>query len=148
MKATIELQRDNEVFLPHGEKAKNITRSLPNKAIIVATFRRQNERTDKQRKSLFLWFKQIADELNKQNYGFVDILGIKQKADTKSVKESLYMPILKEEFGLTSTTQMSRRDIDPMIDFVILKLIDRGIYIEVPEFPNKELWLDKKKETK
>ncbi len=58
------------------------------------------------------------------------------------------MPILKEEFGLTSTTQMSRRDIDPMIDFVILKLIDRGIYIEVPEFPNKELWLDKKKETK
>ncbi len=148
MKSELEVRKMFEALYPHSAKSENILKGVPEGTILIVTYRRQNERTAKQNSSLHLWFEQIAGELNKQNLGFVDLLGIGQRASGDRVKADLYMPVLKKKLGLTSTTQMARKDIDTMIDLVILELIEKGIFIEMPEFPNKELWIEKQKEAK
>lgn len=52
------------------------------------------------------------------------------------VKEVVIKPLIKQMFGKSSTTQLSKQQLQEIIDVVTLAFANRGI--EIPQFPCAE----------
>jgi len=64
------------------------------------------------------------------------------------VKTQIVKATIKKVFDLDTTTKLSRKQIDSLIDYVTVAFASKDI--EIPEFPNRELWIEEinKKEEK
>ena len=94
--------------------------------------------TRQQQKSLHLWCTWIANLLNENSLYMVGIFGNKIEWSMPLVKEQIIKATIKKVFGINSTTKLKRKEIDEMTDYVTQAFGLRGV--EIPEFPNRELW--------
>jgi len=103
-------------------------------------FKNLDSRTNQQNKALHLWCKQIAYLLNKAGFYLeTSILRDSIEWDMQLVKEHLIKNTIKTIFSKTSTTQLTKKELNELIEVITAGLSARA-KIEVPPFPNKELW--------
>jgi len=76
--------------------------------------------TRKQQNAMHLWFQMLADELNLAGLDQRKVLkqSVKIPWDKSSVKERLYKPILEAYKGKKSTTDMTTKEIEEMLDIL------------------------------
>jgi len=97
------------------------------------------KRTDKQNKSLHLYFVLLADALNDAGLDMRKTLkpGVEIPWNYKTVKEYLWRPIQKAQLGKESTTELTTTDIDKVFETLNRHLGEKfGI---TQEFPDEEL---------
>ena len=98
-------------------------------------------RTLAQNRSLHLYFKMIADQLNNAGYTFTNPLGMEVPFTMELIKESIVKPTIKGLFNIKSTTKLTTEMINTLIDVFSLEFGKRGIYVE---FPNWQSFLNMK----
>jgi len=92
-------------------------------------------RTDKQNRSLHLYFTQLAEMLNQSGLDMRKVLkpSINIPWTAKSIKEHLWRPIMKIQLGKKSTTEMTTKDINEVYDTINRHLGEQfGITVEFP----------------
>jgi len=114
-------------------------------AIYEVDIKNLDMRTSKQNSALHLWCNQIATLLNANSLYMVGVFGNKIDWTMDLVKTQIIKATIKKVFDIDSTTKLKRKELDSMIDFVTSAFAGKGV--EIPPFPNKKLW-DEKKETK
>ena len=143
---TIYLKVLNNTLTPYRDVDKKLIATLTNNAIYSLNLKKENERTIQQNRALHLWFRQIAFCLEAEELYWTGISGVKFKYTPQMVKDNIFKPLLKNLCGKTTTTKMTKKDIDKMIDNITLAMAKYNV--ELPEFPNRELWDEKQKEIK
>lgn len=93
------------------------------------------QRTDRQNRALHLYFEHLAQELNDAGLDMRKTLkptiDIPWNKDT--VKEYLWRPIMKTQLGIRSTTQMTTKDIDAVLNTITRHIGEKfGLTIEFP----------------
>lgn len=99
-------------------------------------------RTETQNKSLHLWFTQLAEALNEKHFDMRAIMrdSIPMPWSGYAVKEYLFRPLMKQQFGKKSTTELIRsKEIDLLYDVINREVVERTRgQVEVPPWPCKE----------
>lgn len=126
------------------EKAKkDLIFALKSLDIKVLEIKNVNEtRTQNQNAALHLWFQQLAETLNEKHFDMRAIIrqGIEMPWSGYAVKEYLFKPLLRQEFGKKSTTQLFKsKEIDLLYDVINRTIIERTKgQCEVPPWPCKQ----------
>ena len=97
-----------------------------------------DSRTAAQNRSLHLWCTQIAKLLNGRGVQTVGVFGNKIPWTMSTVKAQIVKGTLKKFYDIDSTTQMKRKEVDGMVDYVTDAFAE--IKVEIPHFPSKALW--------
>ena len=126
----------------NSEADLEVLNNLSN-AIYICDIKNQDMRTNLQNKSLHLWASQIAELLNKNNLYMKGVFNNDIEWTMELVKTQIIKGTIKQVFNLTSTTKLTRKQVDLMIDYVTIAFQSKGI--EIPEFPNREAWEEKQK---
>jgi len=110
--------------------------------------KKRTKKTSQQTKALHLWFKQVADVLNEGGMDRRKILksSILIPWSSESIKRDIWKPLLKTMYGVESTTEMKRHQINPILNIIYRELGKRAKGIELPEFPNRDLLEQKEKQ--
>lgn len=98
----------------------------------------EKQRTTKQNRALHLYFKHLANELNDAGLDMRKTLkpSIDIPWSAKTIKEYIWRPIMKAQLGKESTTEMTTKDIDR-----VLQTINRyigGKFGLIVDFPSIE----------
>jgi len=99
----------------------------------------EKQRTEQQNKALHLFFRLLAEKLNEHGKDLATILvksPIDIPATEKNVKEVIWRPIQEAMLGKKSTTILTTKEIDRIVD-VICKFLGE-MKIECPTFPSVE----------
>lgn len=99
-------------------------------------------RTLTQNNALHLWFSHISQELNEHGLTIQKTLEhtIDIPWSDKSVKESLFRPIMKAQLGKKSTTELTTKEIDLMIDTIIKFLGEKlGLRVDYPSIESQAM---------
>jgi hypothetical protein len=136
MKITLTKFKGN--LVPHGEDDREKLDSFADGASYICDIKNMDIRTLKQNSSLHLWCDKIAKLLNSNNLYMKGVFGNDIEWSMDLVKTQIVKATIKKVFDLDSTTKLSRKQIDSLIDYVTIAFASKGI--EIPEFPNKELW--------
>jgi len=139
----ITLTKQGLTLYCHNEESEEKLNKLSD-AIYEIDIKNLDMRTVAQNRALHLWCKQISEALNAANIYMQGVFKSEIEWDMTLVKEVIIKRTIKKVFSIDSTTKLKRKELDQMIDFIVLALASS---IEVPEFPNKQLW-DEKKEIK
>jgi len=97
--------------------------------------KRQKGRTLKQNRALHLFFNHLAEELNDAGLDMRKTLkpGIDISWNSTTIKEYLFRPIMKAQLGITSTTQLTTKNIDEVFDTINRHLGERfGLHVPFP----------------
>jgi hypothetical protein len=96
----------------------------------------RNSRSEKQNKALHLFFTFISDELNEigLQYQYTGISGktFELRYTSTLVKEFVWRPIQIAMFNKKSTTQLDTKEMNDIIDVILVFFGDRGISLEFP----------------
>ena len=133
----IVLKKIDDVAVPATEADIEKWSRLSNAEYIVDV-RNMDQRTAQQNRALHLWCKQIADTLNAHGLYMIGIFGNPIEWTMELVKTQIIKATIKKIFNVDSTTKLTRKDIDQLIDYVTAALALKGV--EVPPFPSRELW--------
>lgn len=100
----------------------------------------KHTRSSLQNDSIHLYFKLIADALNDAGYSYIkqsiiknEFIEIPFTADI--IKESLWREIQLTLFNKKSTTKITSREINQIVDVITNWLAEKGIRVD---FPNKD----------
>lgn len=98
----------------------------------------EKKRTLTQNKALHLYFRLLAEELNKAGLDMKKVLnpGVEIPWNEKSVKEFLWRPIQDASVQKESTTQIETKEIDKVYD-ILNRHIGEKFGVHVP-FPSEE----------
>jgi len=100
---------------------------------------RTDTRTQQQNNSYFLFQEMIASEMNNQWIGLESLaVEIKPKA-TKENLHSIFKAILQKMYNKTSTTGMSREEMQNCLDVYMDALSMIGLNIDFPDSSKKSL---------
>jgi len=141
----ITLTKDGNTFYPYSQEDEEKASKLSN-AIYVIDIKNSDMRTLKQNNAIHLWASQIAGLLNKNALYMTGVFGNKIEWSMNLVKEQIIKATMKQVFNKDSTTKLTKKEIDSLIDFVTQAFATKGI--EIPPFPSRELWEDKNKKDK
>jgi hypothetical protein len=99
----------------------------------------ENQRTPKQNKSLHLWFRLLANELNQAGLDMKKVLkpNVDIPWNEKTIKEYIWKPIQQAIILEESTTKMNTGDMTKIWE-VINKHIGEKFGVEVPPIPSEE----------
>jgi hypothetical protein len=100
----------------------------------------QEKLTRQQQKALHLYFRQVADELNKQGEGMQLIMSkfvLDAKPTDKLIKELLWKPLQFAMIGKESTTELLKREEIDKIYETLNKFLGENFGISIP-FPSLE----------
>ncbi len=101
----------------------------------------EKRRTLQQNKALYLWFTQLADNLNEQ--GFDMRRTLKAHVDipwnAETIKEYIFRPIMRAQLNKESTTELTTKEIDAVFD-TISKHLGENIGVH-QDFPSIETQL-------
>lgn len=137
------LGRSKYIFIPANEEsAINIEKLLD--ATYQVDIKNFNMRTLQQNRALHLWATQIANVLNENQLYMIGVFGNEIEWTMNLVKEQIIKSTIKQVYNIDSTTKLTRKEVDGMIDFVIGAFVKKNV--EIPPFPNRELWENKKGE--
>lgn len=92
-------------------------------------------RTDRQNKSLHLYFTLLAEALNDAGLDMRKVLkpSISIPWTPQTIKENLWKPIMEFQLQKSSTTEMTTKDIDVVYDTINRHLGEQfGITVEFP----------------
>ncbi|HDZ25560.1 hypothetical protein LCGC14_0963630 [marine sediment metagenome] len=94
----------------------------------------EKQRTLKQNRALHLWFNHLSEELNNAGLDLKQTLRHDAEIPWSSflVKECLFRPIMKAQFGFSTTTKLSTKQIDEVFDTVNRYISDLGIHVPFP----------------
>lgn len=95
----------------------------------------EKQRTDKQNRSLHLYFTQLAEILNDAGLDMRKTLKpeIEIPWSGKSIKEYLWRPIMKAQLNKESTTELTTKEIDEVFDVINRLLGEKfGLHIDFP----------------
>lgn len=102
----------------------------------------EQQRTKKQNKSIHLFCRKLANELNGKGYYMQMVLKptYELRWDEKSVKEHLFKPVIKALYGLNSTTELSTKDVTKAHEQLMLMLMESPKLkeLEYIDFPSEE----------
>ncbi len=138
MKITLTKYKGN--LVPHSEEDREKLDSFADGASYVCDIKNMDTRTLKQNSSIHLWASQIAKLLNSKGLYMKGVFGNDIEWSMDLVKTQIIKATIKKVFDLDSTTKLSRKQIDSLIDYVTIAFAHKGI--EIPAFPNRELWLE------
>jgi hypothetical protein len=133
----INLIKEGNTLYPYSEEDEERLSKLSN-AVYSVDLKNMDLRTIKQNRALHLWCRQIADLLNSKGLYLTGVFGNKIEWSLSLVKEQIVKATIKKVFGIDSTTKLTRKEIDDLIDFITEAFGTKGVVI--PPFPNKELW--------
>lgn len=136
MRATI---KNRQIFWVDKELATSELLKLDNVEVDIEFKRVVNQRTIKQNKSLYLYFKLLSDELNV--HGMDMKKTVRQDLEIPwtewGVKFYLWRPIQEALFGTKSTTELSTKDIDKIYDILNKTIAERtGVSVQFPSNDN------------
>ncbi len=104
------------------------------------------KRTNKQNSALHLWFRQVAQALNKEGHTLTTVLGAMKKGvelpmTEELVKEVMWRPVQKALYAKHSTTELLKREEIEMIYDPINKFLSEkfGISVDFPHEDKKEI---------
>ena len=141
----INLVKEGNTLYPHTEEDEEKLNKFSN-AIYVAEIKNQDLRSIKQNRALHLYCTQIANLLNKQGLYMTGVFGSKIEWSLELVKEQIVKATMKQIFNINSTTKLTKKELDQLLDYVNMAFATKGITL--PEFPNRELWEQKQKNGK
>lgn len=99
-----------------------------------------NIRSNQQNKSLHLYCEQLADALDREGHSMQDVVKEIRKAQIRPTKENvkavLWRPMQEALFGSTSTTHLTRGQLDKVYE-ALNHFIGTHFHIHVP-FPSEE----------
>lgn len=130
------------MLLPYDEESERALSKLSN-AVYVVDIKNLDMRTAAQNRALHKWASQIAEQLNAKNLYVGGIFNSNIEWSMELVKELIIKRTIKTVFNIGSTTKLKRKELDEMIDYVVMALSSK---IEVPQFPSRELWNEQPKE--
>jgi hypothetical protein len=137
----ITLKKIGDVAVPYSESDLEKWNKFSD-AIYEVDMKNLDSRTIAQNSSLHLWASKIANILNANSLYMTGVFGNKIEWSMNLVKEQIIKATIKKVFNVDSTTKLKRKEIDEMIDYVTIVFASKGV--EIPPFPSKELWNDKK----
>jgi len=137
----ITLNKIGDVAVPYSESDLEKWNKFSD-AIYEVDMKNLDSRTIAQNSSLHLWASKIANILNANSLYMTGVFGNKIEWSMNLVKEQIIKATIKKVFNVDSTTKLKRKEIDEMIDYVTIVFASKGV--EIPPFPSKELWNDKK----
>lgn len=98
-------------------------------------------RTTNQNSSLHLFFQMIADQLNElgQEFCYTGISGkeLSTPYTMNIIKEMFWKPIQLTLFDTESTTKLTTKQIDTIVDVFSKFFADKGVVIEFPSEENR-----------
>ena len=97
-----------------------------------------DSRTVAQNSALHLWCSQLAKVLNANSLYMQGVFGNEIEWTMELVKTQIVKATIKKVFNINSTTNLMRKEIDSLIDYVTIAFAKKQI--EIPPFPSKELW--------
>lgn len=122
MSAKLEFMKLMKSAKPFEMKQKNITR------------------TTKQNRALHLYFSFVAEELNTLgiNFKYEGLKGLELSTPYTEilVKEVLWKPIQRSLFDIDSTTKLTTKQMNDIIDVITLFFGEKGINLEFPNLEN------------
>ena len=95
-----------------------------------------NQRTNQQNKSLHVYCTELANELNGAGISMQAFVKDIQVDHTKDSVKHLWHAIAKVKYGKSSTTELTRREINEVYEEINRHVAQWGIYIS---FPSNEL---------
>lgn len=125
-------------LIPYSEEDREKVDKFQDGAIYVVDVNNSDIRTLQQNKALHLWASLIAKELNSKNILMGGIFKETIEWNMELVKIHIIKATIKKVFDLNSTTKLTRKQVDGMIDYIINAFVCTDV--EVPEFPNKEIF--------
>lgn len=99
------------------------------------------KRTEKQSRSIHLWFEEVARELNDRGIDMRVLVKDLQVTHTKESVKGIWKAIGEAKYGKGSTTQLTSKEIDEIYDEMNRLLSEFDIHIA---FPNSLYYLDEK----
>lgn len=136
----ITLTKQGPMLLPYNEESEQKLAKLSN-AVYVVDIKNLDMRTVSQNNALHLWATQISERLNAKGIYVGGIFNSSIEWNMELVKELIIKQTIRVVFKIESTTQLKRKELDDMIDYVVMALSSK---IEVPPFPSRELWNETK----
>lgn len=100
---------------------------------------KEKQRTKAQNRSLHLWCRMTAEFLNDAGLDQRKALDseIEIPWDTKSIKEKLFKPVMKEQLEIDSTTEMNTKEPDKIVN-TLNRHFSKVFGESLPEWPSKE----------
>lgn len=132
----INFIKHNGRLIPYAEEDRAKVDEFEDGAIYIVEINNSSKRTLLQNKAIHLWCKQIAENLNKDNFFIQDVIKLNTKWDMLKVKDLIFKPVVKSLYSKDSTTKLNKDEFELIIDTVIMALGNKGI--ECPDFPNRE----------
>ena len=106
----------------------------------VVDMKNFDSRTSAQNRAMHLWCKQLAEILNKNELYMTGVFGNNIDWTMELVKTQIVKSTIKAVFNIDSTTELKKKEVDAMIDYVNLAFLKKGV--NIPPFPSRELWED------
>ena len=133
----IALIKEGNCFYPHSESDEEKVSTLSN-AIYMVDVKNMSMRTLKQNSAIHLWANQISTLLNSKGLYMEGIFANKIEWSMSMVKEQIIKGTMKKVLNKTSTTKLTRKEVDSLIDYITMAFATKAIVI--PQFPSRELW--------
>ncbi len=103
----------------------------------------EEKRTSQQNKAIHLWYRQLAEALNREGHDVNKIIkamkeGVSLSFSELLVKEVLWRPIQEALYGKKSTTELLKQEeIDKIVE-VLVRFLGENMGMIIPIFPSKE----------
>jgi len=97
-------------------------------------------RTPKQNSAYWVFQKQVANQMRSQGITMKDIVEVFEVEPTdKSLHEFIFKRILENKFNKTSTTKMTRTEMNECLDNYMYILANLGVEIDFPDEARQKL---------
>lgn len=102
----------------------------------------EKRRTTQQSRALHLWFTMLATALNDKHFDMRAIIhsSIDIMWTPQNVKENIFRPVMKALYTKRSTTQLSRQELDPIVDIINKTIAEQTegevVYVPFPSLDN------------
>lgn len=97
-------------------------------------------RTQKQNSAYWVFQKQVANEMISQGITMKDVMEVFEISPTdKSLHEFIFKKILENKFNKTSTTKMTRTEMNECLEDYMYILSNLGLEIEFPDEAKQKL---------
>jgi len=134
----ITLRKQYGTLTPNSEADAEQLATLSD-AIYVIDIKNMDSRTLAQNNALHLWCTQIATVLNANNLYMTGIFQNDIGWSMSLVKEQIIKGLIKTLFSIDSTTKLKRKQLDMLIDYIVL-IFGEKKGIKIPPFPSRDLW--------
>jgi len=138
----ITLKKERGILVPYSDEDFEKLQKLSD-AVYEIDIKNLDMRTVKQNSALHLFCTQVAHLLNSQGLYMTGVFGSKIEWSMQLIKEQVFKATMKQVFNINSTTKLQKKELDELLDYIYRAFALKGVTL--PEFPSRELWVNKQK---